>query len=81
MIRVEHKEVNQKLETRIRKVKLDKRLKPKGKNKDHKSKDPSPHTTKFLCHQRVKEGSREFSMLVEGAYIQELRVLVKLNTV
>ena len=47
--RVTHSELNEKLETRIQKIKLDNRLKPKERKKDYKSREPSPHTTRVLC--------------------------------
>ena len=81
MSRFEHTELNQKFETSIRKVKLDKMLKPKERNEDCKSRYISSHTTIFLRGFRVEEGSREFSVLVDGVYILELREVVKLHAV
>ena len=46
MSRFEHVELNQKLETMIWKVNLDKRLKPKERKEDNRSRDLSPHTTR-----------------------------------
>ena len=34
-----------------------------------------------MCNSRVEEGSGEFSVIVEGVYIQEKRAVVKLHAV